>query len=302
MADNANASNAAVMFADISGSSALYQRQGDTQAKLILDRALAVMLGESQAHGGILVKTIGDEIMVRFDEPNDALLAASSIQNAFCQNPELATLAVRIGLDYGPVIFQEGDVFGAAVNDAACIAHIARANQCIIGSALYQALKLSSQNQCQEFDRITLKGHKAKTSLYRLSWAECSSTDNATTVMSLTDITQQLDKNRICIQYQGRDFSLTPEATPFKIGRDPDLAQLHVSTGLASREHCHIEYRRGKFILVDHSTNGTYVSVGNRPEIYLRREELPLAEQGSIGIGQTLKECDEKVHFTCEQQ
>jgi len=72
---------------------------------------------------------------------------------------------------------------------------------------------------------------------------------------------------------------------PFIIGRDHRKSHLHVDSSLASRDHCHIVIHRGKFVLVDHSTNGTYVKTPEQPEIYLRREELPLQGEGTISIG-----------------
>ena len=95
-----------------------------------------------------------------------------------------------------------------------------------------------------------------------------------------------VDKFQLALVVNGRTVSLLPEQTPFQIGRDPHKAQLLIETELASREHCHIEFRRGKYVLVDHSTNGTYVYVDEQTPIYLRREEAPLQGTGVISVGQ----------------
>src|SRR5690625_7701815 len=80
---------------------------------------------------------------------------------------------------------------------------------------------------------------------------------------------------------------ISPYQTPFVIGRDALKADLQIVSGLASRDHCHIVFRRGKYVLVEHSTNGTYVKIANQTEIYLRREALPLLGSGYISLGRS---------------
>jgi predicted component of type VI protein secretion system len=70
------------------------------------------------------------------------------------------------------------------------------------------------------------------------------------------------------------------------IGRDFNKVNLCMDNSVCSREHCHIAFRRGKYVLVDHSTNGTYVHEENKTPIYLRREEAPLQGNGVISVGQ----------------
>jgi len=77
-----------------------------------------------------------------------------------------------------------------------------------------------------------------------------------------------------------------PDQTPYTIGRDLNKVNLRMEHSVCSREHCHIEFRRGKYVLIDHSTNGTYVHEENKTPIYLRREEAPLQGKGVISVGQ----------------
>ena len=59
-------------------------------------------------------------------------------------------------------------------------------------------------------------------------------------------------------------------------------------------------YRLGKFVLGDHSANGTYVTFENEPEIVLRREEVVLRNRGSIAFGQSRQTATEVAEFSCE--
>jgi predicted component of type VI protein secretion system len=54
---------------------------------------------------------------------------------------------------------------------------------------------------------------------------------------------------------------------------------------MTSRQHARIEFRRGKFVLVDQSTNGTWVRGDDGKDHYLRREELALWGEGMISLG-----------------
>lgn len=271
------------MFADVVGSSSLYKLRGNRSAKACIDATLSAMCESVLGHGGTVVKTIGDEIMTCFDSALTACECAQSLQQLCAASPELQP--VRIGLAYGNTLSAENDVFGDTVNDAACVAQIAHAQQIVITQAVFDALD-SQQSDCQEFDRVQLKGTDEKSLIYRLHWESPTHCHNATTVMSVHDITQRLESHRLTLWVGEEQHSVLPDQTPFVIGRDSQKAHLHVDSNLASRDHCRITFQRGKFVLVDHSTNGTYVSPTDAEPIYLRRTEYPLTGEGTITIGQ----------------
>ncbi len=72
----------AVMFADICGSTALYDRVGDAKARRLISWCIATMLAEVAPFQGALIKTIGDEIMCTFPSAEAAFNAACAMQNA----------------------------------------------------------------------------------------------------------------------------------------------------------------------------------------------------------------------------
>lgn len=287
----------AIMFADVSGSSALYKRVGNEEAKAIIDQAIHFMTALTIVHEGTVVKTLGDEVMARFDHSTQACETAVAIQQRCLKESDLLGLSVRIGIAYGPILLDNNDVFGDTVNDAACVARIARARQVLLSQSAVDDLDKDMLRDCQMFDRINIKGDTQKTLIYRLRW-ETQRQDRATQLMPLQDVTQFVEKFQLVLRIGTREIQLLPEQTPFSIGRDPDKTHLHINHELASRDHCHIEFRRGKYVLVDHSTNGTYVSSADQPHIYLRREELPLQGSGEIGLGQpTAKAGDWLIRF-----
>ena len=288
----------ALMFADLSGSSALYKRLGNREAKAIVDNAVSVMVATTIVHEGTVVKTIGDEVMARFDDANAACEAAITIQHRASREFADMGLGIRIGIAYGDTLITPTDAFGDTVNDAACVAHIARANQIVLTQGVVDSLSDPLIEQCQLFDRINIKGENHKTVIYRLAWEVSSKQDFATQVMPVHDLTRFVASFQLNLTVGGKLIQILPDQTPFIIGRDQSKAALCINSTLCSREHCHIAFRRGKYVLIDHSTNGSYVAEEGRTSIYLRREELPLQGRGLISLGQAIHESDPwLIHF-----
>src|SRR5262245_65044479 len=88
-----------VLFADVSGSTRLYETAGDSAALEAISRCLAAAAAATEASGGRVIKTIGDEVMSIFPEPDAAASAAADMQTRIDTLPEVAgtKLGVRIG-------------------------------------------------------------------------------------------------------------------------------------------------------------------------------------------------------------
>jgi hypothetical protein len=80
------------------------------------------------------------------------------------------------------------------------------------------------------------------------------------------------------------------------IGRDAGC-DFVIDAKYTSRRHCTLRYRDGQFALLDHSSNGTYVAVGDTPEAKLRKSGVLLGEQGTIALGQPRMNGSEVVDF-----
>ena len=112
----------AVLFADVAGSTRLYEQLGDAKALSTIDQCLALVRDASAGHGGRIVKTIGDEAMVVFPTADQAVIAAGEIQLRMNELADESNVrvALRIGVHCGAAIeAQDGDVFGDSVNVAA---------------------------------------------------------------------------------------------------------------------------------------------------------------------------------------
>jgi adenylate cyclase len=108
---------ATFVFADIAGFTALTEAHGDEEAAALVGEFCAAVRSELAGSGGTEVKTIGDALMLRIDDPGAAVLLSLRITHELMH--EHGAPAVRVGLHHGPAVERDGDYFGAAVNLAA---------------------------------------------------------------------------------------------------------------------------------------------------------------------------------------
>ncbi|MET1256698.1 adenylate/guanylate cyclase domain-containing protein [Aliikangiella maris] len=273
-----------VLFADISGSSALYKTKDNLEAKRIVDSLLDVLINVVEENKGKLIKTIGDEIMASFDNADNALIASVVMQqnNRFITQSELK---LSIGIGFGEIIMDDGDIFGEAVNDAAHLTKLAKGGQILLVDSVMHQLSDEFHGMTREFDHIKMKGAQESSVIYRVYWQEGEAEERETQLMSSQVIDNVLRSYSIQIKYQSHTQRLTAAQTPFMIGRDAASCDLLVEGSQVSREHCEINFSRGKFVLIDHSTNGCYLSVLGKDEFYIRREEYPLIGHTCLSLG-----------------
>jgi hypothetical protein len=108
-------------------------------------------------------------------------------------------------------------------------------------------------------------------------------------------------KARLQIEYQGKSIEMIPAQRVFVIGRNED-SELMVDAPTVSRTHARFIFRNGKFILIDQSTNGTFVSANGGEEICLMsEEEFPLSGSGVIGLGEMINSnSDHLIRYSCK--
>ena len=290
------AATVCVLFADVSGSTKLYEMVGDKAAHEAVDLCVKLFSALTEQHGGRVVKTIGDEVMAIFRQPGEAAKAAVDIQLGMSDMAPVdkVRLGVRVGLHYGPVVERDGDVFGDTVNLAARLAGMASKGQIITSLDTVQLLEPIQRLDCRTLHEIEVKGKEEGVAICELMWTD---TDDATQLVSSHAATDGTDTLRIV--YRSRVVNLSEGRPSLVVGRDA-TADLVVPDRMASRTHCVIERRQDKFVLTDRSANGTYLSIDGDREIVLRREESLLRSHGYIALGQPRATASELVEFFCE--
>lgn len=280
----------AVLFADIAGSTKLYDTLGDTQAKLMVDECIALMRGIVAQYGGRVIKTIGDEVMCVLPDADAGCLAATDMQLKITALPPVSNVkrAIRAGFHAGPVIEENNDVFGDTVNLAARMAGLAKAMQIITTRATVDRLSPMLQNSTRNIAALSVKGKGDDVEVCEVIW---QAGDELT--MATPSILPSLRQTSLQLRHGTRELVLDQTNNSVVLGRDASC-HIAVADRMASRQHARIERRRDKFFLIDQSTNGTFVSFTGESEITLRREEVMLRGQGRIAFGRSVTESSEE--------
>jgi len=286
-----------VLFADVSGSTKLYEAAGDALAMEAIQRCLEHLRRSSESFGGRVVKTIGDEIMVLFPLPDAAAGASADMQHAIDALPlvENTKLGVRIGFQYGAVMQRDDDVFGDTVNLAARLVGQAGKGQIITSHETMEMLGPIYKAWTRRLYSIQVKGKTVEIELCEVLWRHGA--DTTALVSNRSAAKPRLAVLRL--KYRDREITRRREQDSITIGRDQD-AGLPIADTMASRLHCTIERRQGKFVLADHSTNGTYLTAEGDVEILLQREEFTLGKHGWVACGQPRAATSEIVEYFCD--
>jgi class 3 adenylate cyclase len=280
--------NLGVVFADITESTALYQKLGDVPARNIVNACIALISGLLPRYEGRLVKTIGDEVMCVFPTADLAVLAASDMQaQVAAHRPGNYPVAIHIGLHYGPVLVEDGDVFGDTVNVAAYLTAAATPEQILTTQATEQCLSAALKSTVRPIFQTVLKGAQEESRVYQVLWR----TDRA----DQTDVNLHSgkvipgDTGSLLITLDEERIRVDHSRVELVVGRGKEC-DLHVNDPLASRRHFTIRLVRTHFYLFDHSINGSYVTLESGEEVHVLRREIVLDGAGHICAGRSSAE------------
>ena len=290
-------SEAAVLFADVSGSTKLYEIAGDAVAHAAIEKCVNLMRDKTVQAKGRVIKTIGDEVMASFPSADAAADAAIEMQSGIAELPPVGTtkIGIRIGFNFGPIVEREGDIFGDAVNLAARLSHVAAKDQIITARETVMRMSPMLKSATRAITTIQVKGKAEEIQVYELMWQQ----NEDMTTMATTKSIFKPKKTLLRLKVQGSDVVLDAERQAVALGRDA-TADVVIKERMASRAHGKIERRLDKFVLTDHSANGTYVTVEGDREIVLRREEFTLRGHGWIAFGQPRASATDVLEFFCE--
>lgn len=288
----------ALLFADICGSTSLYERLGDELARRLIARCITMMTKEVAAYKGTLIKTIGDEIMCTFPSAEAALRAACAMQNTIenDRTEEGHPMHIRIGFHYGNVICESGDVYGDTVNVAARVAAITRASQIMTTLAAVETLPPDLKEKTRQILRAELKGKQEQLDIFQVTW---ETDDTMSTRIGMPVFRKPPESTyELILRYRNDSFKINGQRKSVILGRD-ETCDIVVHTEYVSRQHVRIELRFGKFVVSDQSTNGTYIRFRDGHVVRISREDMVLRGSGSISLGQPYTDKpSELVEFT----
>ncbi len=278
-----NGREVAILIADISGSVALYDDVGDTDALRLVGICLDNLRATVKREGGTFIRSKGDDVLAVFADASAALKAARAMLSQQMTGP---SLAIHVGASFGHIIPARGDVFGDAVHMTARLASLAKPGEILASDSFVEQLPEADRRWLHPLDNITFKGKNAPTKVYTLLEEDTlvrtvvgnrqASIDAHTHERTVPEVTATL-------RYADKTFAC-PERTTLSIGRSAGN-DVVIEQPWVSREHARLRVRRGKVQLSDQSSSGTYVSVQPGYEFLLKRETVLLTGSGIICPG-----------------
>ena len=292
----ANSTNLVILFADVCGSTGLYETLGDAKASAAIGACLGQIGDCGRKQDGELIKTIGDEIMMVFPRPDQAAAAAHAMHEATSQlqSGPGRPMALHIGFHFGSAVRKKQDVLGDSVNLAARLVSLAKAGQTLTSAMTLDHLSECWTNLARQVDNTQVRGRTGQVTIFELVWQPEDATRMVARAKS-TDIDSA--SAHLMLRYQNQEVKLGPEHPLVTLGR-ADSCDLIVQHDLVSRLHARLEYRKNRFQLTDQSTNGTFVRTKQGGTLFLRRDTHAITGTGLISLGTAVSEESENlIHF-----
>jgi class 3 adenylate cyclase len=275
-----NESEVAILLVDITGSTPLYEAIGDAAAERQIGACIEVLRSIIARRQGAFILSRGDDVLCTFDDPNLALRAAREMLS---QAPT-AQLAIHGGLHVGPVVHARGDIFGDAVNLTARLAALARPGEILISRRFVEGVPAAESPSLRLLDHMTFKGKSAPTEIYSLVPDDGAARTEAVfghgSGHTRTRYLRAVPEVSVTLRYADRAHACK-EQESLSIGRADDC-DVVIGRSWVSRQHAFVTIRRGKVQLEDRSSSGTYVSMRDGYEFFMRRETVLLTGAGTI--------------------
>jgi class 3 adenylate cyclase len=283
-----------VLFADLRGSTAMYETLGNAEASAVVTQSVAVLARVVGAHGGTVVKTLGDGLMAMFPSRSGGIAAAGEMHDALAragapggalrsQGQSLVPLRLQIGLAHGEVVEVSGDFFGDAVNVAARLLDHAGDNETLATAQVLEGLDDWARSRFRSLDRLQLRGRAEPVHVHLREPARRFGDTAATAYGDMLAPAPEPEAIRLIWLDTSRVYA--GASLPVILGRSPQATYI-IDDNRVSRSHARIDWHGGTFQLVDLSYNGTYIRFDHDPEVIgLRRNACTLHGSGVIGLG-----------------
>ncbi len=284
-------SDRTVLFADLRGSTGLYETLGNAEATSVVTHCVNALIGPVEGNAGHVVKTLGDGLMAVFETPPPAIVAAVQMHDVLegmvsrgserGASSGLRGLRLQVALARGEVVEMAGDCFGDAVNVAARLLDHAGDNETLVTDEVLQGLTAETQGRFRSLDHLALRGRAEPVQVHVMGGRRGGVEQAAT---QFGDVTTVQEPDGLRLMWGGQHRVFAGAQLPVVLGRSPQ-STFCVDDARVSRSHARLDWYSGSFQLTDLSYNGTYVRFNDGEIVSLRRGNCTLHGSGSIGLG-----------------
>ena len=281
-----------VVFADLKGSTGVFEALGNAKASKTITRLTDWMGKVCTSRRGRVVKNLGDGVLMVFVHNTDAVETVTEMQRAHTERiktwPDKLKMHLQVGLARGEVIEQASDYFGDAVNVASRLSDLSGPDQILATEAVINGLPSDTLMRFRSLGAMDLRGRNEACQVYRVEWQNEVMSDMFTMPAGLTPLPfgkTAPQAGSIALSWLDVAATFASTQLPIHIGRVGE-AQFVVNDPRVSRLHAKIIWRAGKFYLEDVSSYGTWVRfAGGDAIVALRRQECVLLVEGEIALG-----------------
>lgn len=280
--------NLCVLTTEVIGGASLAQRLGEVESRRAVDRCMNRIGRVVESNAGLLLRVTGDSLCAGFEKCDAGVQAACEMLERISSLPPISgvRLPIHIGVHYGPVE-ESAQPAGEAVEMSGRLLALARPGEALASGPTVMLLSASTR----QFAGAGLERAPGGTGL---EWPVYTLGSRAGITTSLPPASRL--SQRLQVRHQ-QDFHMVEDHRPIlllgrELGND-----VVVIDPRASRQHARIERRRDGFVLVDQSTNGSYVSQEGEAERCIKHGEVVLSGQGRIGCGFSCVEVERDLIF-----
>ena len=290
--------NTTVVFADLFGSTRVFEALGNARATLAVTQVTAWIASVIESNGGRVVKMLGDGVLALFADNSSALSAVVEIQRShqksLKQVDKGSRMPIRIGVASGNVEIVDGDCYGDAVNVASRLSDLSGPNKIWANSAALDRVDEADGVRFRLLGPISIRGRAEPCSVYQVEWQEDVASDFLTVQADLEPLYDADHKDalggQIELTWLNKVKTFKSFEFPIHIGRVREV-EFVVSDPRVSRQHARIDWRNGSVMLVDVSSYGCWVRFsGAGADLLLRREECVLHGRGEIALGSSFSD------------
>jgi adenylate cyclase len=269
---------AAVLLADVVGSTPLYESVGDAVAVGRIDDWRECMRALISGSGGEFVSSKGDDVLSIFEDPRAAFAAVSRMRV-----PGSLSISFHAGLHFGHVIRAGGDIYGDAVNLTARLAAIANPGEVLISQSFVDLLSPADKQLLGFLDKMIFKGKSEPCNIY--TFLDDDRTLNTEVSLGRLDKSEAQEPRAISVTLRYNDQTKSCcNHESLTIGRSAEC-DLVINRRWVSRHHATITIANGRVRLAERSSSGTFISFQPGQEVLVRREDVLLLGSGTISPG-----------------